>query len=383
MRAVNSLHPTTTLIVKKKILCILQLAPPVHGASMANGYLIKSPLINNHFELAIINLQFASSVQELKKFTIRKFFKSLGYAVTILQKMFQFRPDLVHFTLSTMGFAFYRDAFYVFIIKCFRPAIVYHLHTKGIKKNAEGNFFKKLIYRFVFKNTESICLSENLTKDIEQVSASTPYIVPYGIPVNRLTENGRAEKTGSIPQILYLGNYIESKGILVLIDALSLLKERGQLFNARLVGAPADVTMQMLEDKIREKNLTGSVQATGPLYNEMKLEEYRNADLFVFPTFYENEAFPLVLLEALQYGLPIISTFEGGIPEMIINNETGLLVESQNAEMLANKISALLSDPVLRKEMGHKGYQRFQNNYTLAHFENNMLKTFNNILKIS
>jgi glycosyltransferase involved in cell wall biosynthesis len=383
MMAVNSLHPTTTLIVKKKILCILQLAPPVHGASMANGYLIKSPLINNHFELEIVNLQFASSVQELKKFTIRKFFKSLGYAVTILQKMFQFRPDLVHFTLSTMGFAFYRDAFYVFIIKCFRPAIVYHLHTKGIKKNIRGHFFKKLIYRFVFKNTESICLSENLTKDIEQVSASTPYIVPYGIPVNRLTENGRAEKTGSIPQILYLGNYIESKGVLVLIDALSLLKERGQVFNARLVGAPADLTMQMLADKIREKNLSGSVQATGPLYNEMKLEEYRNADLFVFPTFYENEAFPLVLLEALQYGLPIISTFEGGIPEMITNNETGLLVESRNAEMLANKISALLSDPALRKEMGHKGYQRFQNNYTLAHFENNMLKTFNNILKIS
>jgi glycosyltransferase involved in cell wall biosynthesis len=369
--------------VKKKILCILQLAPPVHGASMANGYLTKSPLINNHFALEIINLQFAASVQELKKFTIRKLFKALGYAFTILKKMFQFRPDLVHFTLSTMGFAFYRDAFYVAIIKCFSPAIVYHLHTKGIKKNTEGHFLKKRICRFVFKNTESICLSTNLTKDIEQVSVSIPYIVPYGIPVSRPAENGTAARSGSIPQILYLGNYIESKGVLVLVEALSLLAERGHVFSARLVGAPADVTMEMLERKIGEKNLTASVTATGPLYNERKLEEYRNADIFVFPTFYENEAFPLVLLEALQYGLPIVSTFEGGIPEMIIDNETGLLVESQNAEMLAGKISALLTDPARRKEMGRRGYQRFKNNYTLEHFENNMLRTFNAILKIS
>ena len=82
----------------------------------------------------------------------------------------------------------------------------------------------------------------------------------------------------------------------------------------------------------------------------------------------------------MQFGLPVISTFEGSIPEIVINNETGFLVESQNAQMLADKIAILLKDKNLRIEMGKKGYERFINNYTLNHFENSMNNIFQTIL---
>jgi glycosyltransferase involved in cell wall biosynthesis len=84
----------------------------------------------------------------------------------------------------------------------------------------------------------------------------------------------------------------------------------------------------------------------------------------------------------MQFGLPVISTFEGSIPDIVINNETGFLVETQNAQMLAEKIAILLKDKDLRIEMGKKGYERFINNYTLNHFENSMNKTFWKILGI-
>ncbi len=358
----------------------MQLAPPVHGASMMNGYLTKSKLINTNFNLEIINLQFNKSLGELKKFSVGKIFKAFRYSLKIVVKMFQFRPDLVYFTLSSKGFAFYRDAFYIFLIKRFNPKIILHLHSKGIKNNALRSPLITYIYRLVFKNTESICLSNNLTYDIENVSSSKPYVVPCGIPVTKLTDNDRMKKIHTTPQILFLSNFIESKGVLVFIDALGLIHKKGLNFNARIVGAPADVTLDILEKKINDGNLTSLIEIVGPLYNERKNEEYENADLFIFPTFYENEAFPLVLLEALQFSLPVISTFEGGIPEMIINNETGILVESRNVEMLANKIANLINDPTLRKEMGDKGRIRFMNNYTLEHFENRILETFNDVL---
>jgi glycosyltransferase involved in cell wall biosynthesis len=366
--------------MKNKILCLVQLAPPVHGASMMNGYLTKSKLINDHFNLEIINLQFNKSINELKKISLIKIFKAFGYALKIVSRMIQFKPELVYFTLSSKGFAFYRDAFYIFLIKRFNTKIIFNLHSKGIKKNAQSNRIKNFIYRQVFKNTESICLSNSLTHDIENVSKSKPYVIPCGIPVTKKTGEYILKKNNPVSQILYLSNFIESKGILIFIEALGLLKERGQTFNARIVGAPADVTMEILEKKIKDKNLTSSTEVIGPLYNEKKNAEYENADLFVFPSFYENESFPLVLLEALQYSLPVISTFEGGIPEMIINNETGLLVEGQNVEMLANKMVNLMNDPILRKEMGDKGYNRFINNFTLEHFENSILKTFIDVL---
>ena len=84
----------------------------------------------------------------------------------------------------------------------------------------------------------------------------------------------------------------------------------------------------------------------------------------------------------MQFSLPVISTYEGGIPEIVIHNETGFLVSTKNADMLADKIAILLKDKDLRIEMGGKGYERFLNNYTLNHFENNMNRTFQTILGI-
>ncbi len=111
---------------------------------------------------------------------------------------------------------------------------------------------------------------------------------------------------------------------------------------------------------------------------EKKISELQKADIFVFPTF--NEAFPLVLLEASQFSLPVISTFEGGIPDIVVDGKTGFLVKSQNPEMLAEKISILLNNSNLRIEMGRNAYERFINNFTIDIFEKNMLKTFNSIL---
>ena len=365
--------------MKKKILCILQLPPPLHGASMMNNYLTKSKILNQNFNIEVINLQFSKSIHELEKFSFIKVLKSFHYGIMIVRKMIKFKPHLVYFTLSPKGYAFYRDGFYILLVKIFKSKIVLHLHGKGIKKNIQNNFLKKYIYTLVLKHTNIICLSKILSLDIENVFTPTPHIVPNGIPL-KINTYHYLKETKSVPRILYLSNYIQSKGILILIEALSRLKDKGEVFSARLVGASGDLTLEMIEKIICDNNLAQYVKAVGPLYNEDKIREFQNADLFVFPTFYNNEAFPLVILEALQFGLPVISTFEGGISEMIINNETGLLVESQNAEMLASEISLLLNDQVLRNKMGKKGYERFKNNYTLEHFETNMNETFQSIL---
>lgn len=362
--------------VKKKILCILQLPPPLHGASMMNSYVANSKLINCKFKLEIIDLQFSKSVQHLKKFSLRKVFTALGYSVTIIKKMVKFKPDLVYFNFAVCGFAFYRDAFYISLFKLFKSKIVLHLHTKGVKKSTENNNFKKNICTWVFKNTNVVCLSKKLASDIEDVFNSTPYIVPNGIPPQVMFNPNLTKESKKIPQILFLSNYIESKGILILIDALNLLKRQGYEFFANLVGAPADLSIEKLNQIINTKNLTSSVKVVGPLYNEDKTKEFQNADLFVFPTFYEAEAFPLVILEAFQFGLPVISTFEGGIPEMIIDNESGLLVERKNSQMLAEKIAILLSDEKLRKEIATNGFQRFKEYFTLETFELNMCEVF-------
>jgi glycosyltransferase involved in cell wall biosynthesis len=75
-----------------------------------------------------------------------------------------------------------------------------------------------------------------------------------------------------------------------------------------------------------------------------------------------------------------VSTFEGGIPEMVIQNETGFLVESKNPQMLADKLALLLNDRELGTKMGNLGLKRFSEYYTFEKFEKNMVETFNLVL---
>jgi glycosyltransferase involved in cell wall biosynthesis len=367
---------------KKKILFIGQLPPPMHGASLMNSYVINSEVIRHNFSLVIINLQFAKSIKEITRFSFLKVYKAVFYAFLIVKRILLQKPDLIYFTVSPVGFAFIRDTFYVLLFKLFHRKIVFHLHGKGIKENAKRNFLIRFIYTWVFKNSHIICLSKRLAEDIENVYHSIPFIVPNGIQVHQKLNQPIKKSNESPPQILYLSNYIRNKGMLILIEALSILKSQGYYFNARFVGAPFDLTVEMLESKISEQNLNEYVKLIGPLYGNDKIAEFQKADIFVFPTYYKIEAFPLVILEAFQFALPVISTFEGGIPDMGIDNVAGFLVETKNPQKLAEKIATLLNDKELRLRMGKKGYYKFKNNYTLAHFENNINKTFQAILGI-
>lgn len=101
----------------------------------------------------------------------------------------------------------------------------------------------------------------------------------------------------------------------------------------------------------------------------------------LFPTFYHNECFPLVLLEAMEHGVACISTTEGGIPGIIDNGKTGFLVPKPDAAVLADKILLLLNDSVLRSNMGKVGREKFEKEFTLEVFEKRMVEILSNNVK--
>lgn len=101
---------------------------------------------------------------------------------------------------------------------------------------------------------------------------------------------------------------------------------------------------------------------------------FRNTDIFVFPTFYHNECFPIVLLEAMQHGLPCISTDEAGIPNIIDNGKTGLIVPKKDHIALADAIEKLINDGSLYLQMGQTGRKKYKERFTLDVFEKNICR---------
>ena len=109
-----------------------------------------------------------------------------------------------------------------------------------------------------------------------------------------------------------------------------------------------------------------------------KDEAYQQADIFVFPTY--NECFGLVLLEAMQYGLPCISTNEGAISDIVDDGVTGYIVEAHNAGHLAAKVEELIDDKQKRMDMGMNGYRKFQEQFTLDMFEKRMSEVLEQLM---
>jgi glycosyltransferase involved in cell wall biosynthesis len=370
--------------MKSKILFIVQLPPPVHGASLMNQYVTESKFLQKNYKTRTIPLQFVSKISQIGKIGLSKLFIMNKVFFQIINNMLFFKPDIVYLTLSPTGYAFYRDLMFVFIIKLFNKKLVCHLHGKGIKNNS-NTLIKRWLYRFVFKNTKVIHLSPILYSDIANyVEKENCYFVPNGIPNKlskvKLNENSSLTKN-DIPAVLFLSNLVISKGVLVLLQAIKLIKESQPdlKFKMIFVGNPTkSLTKEAFILKIQELRLEEIVTYLGPKYGADKEDLLKKADIFVFPTF--KDCFPLVLLEAMQAALPIISTLEGAIPEIVDNNKNGFLIFPKDVKNLSEKIVILLKSSDLRKKMGRLGKQKFVLEYDLDRFENRMKNVFDTIL---
>src|SRR5579872_3009985 len=159
----------------KKILFLAQLPPPVHGASIANKMLIDSELISEKFECRHIDISAAGKIEDIGKFSIGKLPATARTIVSIVRNLLNFRPHIVYLSLSPSGFAFYRDVFFVRIIRLFRPELVFHLHGKGLRRNAEHSRFFRRLSKNIFKNSHVIFLSEGLRSDAAGLSFKSSY----------------------------------------------------------------------------------------------------------------------------------------------------------------------------------------------------------------
>lgn len=350
---------------------------------MLGQFIVDSKIINSNYKTKYINLGTTKTFKERKRLTFSKVVHFFKLITKCFFTNISYKPDLVYLSLTSNGMGFYKDALLVFLLKIQGTKLVYHFHNKGIK-NHQHKFFDNLLYKMVLQNADIVLGSKWIYYDIKKyVNEDRVQYCHNGIPkIEHEVRHRATVKENNTTEILFLSNLIESKGVITLLQACQHLNEKKLDFHCTFVGSEGDISAQQLLAQIKKLGLEDKVHYAGKKYGIEKHKAFSQANIFAFPTHYPNECFPLVLLEAMQYSLPIISTPEGGIRDIIDDNKNGFIVPQKDAKKLADRIEILINDPVMQIEMGNNGFKKYKMEFTVEMYGKRLDTIFNNVLSI-
>jgi glycosyltransferase involved in cell wall biosynthesis len=212
-------------------------------------------------------------------------------------------------------------------------------------------------------------------------------IIPNGIDLSEyanLPPKGAFKRKFGIPKekkiILYLGRIHKIKGIDFLIKAYAhLINDMHYKDVLLVIAGPNDGYLKEAKLLTSALSISKHVLFTGPLYGQDKLEAYVDSDVVVLPSRYET--FPMTILETYACGKPVIASKVGGLEDLIINGETGALVEPGNTQRLTIEIFRILNSDSEAKDMGLKAKEFVNQNYSIEKVANNLEEIYKNSLR--
>jgi glycosyltransferase involved in cell wall biosynthesis len=203
-------------------------------------------------------------------------------------------------------------------------------------------------------------------------SAAKIHRVYNGIDLERFpggasTGRGDYSSPNTVPRIVSVGRLVAFKGFDDLIHACAELARRRIDFVCDIIGDGP--LREALQAKIEQLDLSSRVNLLGSLSQDAVLEKLQAADIFALPSTTDaqgaTDVFPTVILEAMASARPVVSTRLAGIPESVVDGQTGMLTPPGDSTALAHALEQLLRDPELRLRFGHAGRQRIEQHFRI------------------
>lgn len=340
---------------------------PGDGTAEVEVYHVDSRFSKDIDDIGSLRL---AKVASLIKYCLRAIWLRLRYGV----RNFYFVPT------APKRSSLYRDFLVMTLCRPFFPRIIYHWHSAGLGEwlRTEAKGWERLISRVLsYRPDLSMVLSEFNRRDAEAVRSRRIVVVPNGIPdpcpefnkemlprrlarIEARKRKARGEDlptdmAGEQPQVfklLFIGMCFSEKGIFDAVEAVALANRKLQdtPLRAKLTVAGTfflEAERRDFERRIQEPDLRtkegNSVEYRGFVSGEEKRRLFREHDCLCFPTWYSAENFPLVLLEAMAYGMMIVSTNWRGIPEFLPPGYRGL-VPPKSPPQIAGVIAEFLKE---------------------------------------
>ena len=296
----------------------------------------------------------------------------------------KFKPDIIH-----AHWPFPHAYIALGAAKLFKIPLVLNFHGAELLLIRKKKWVRPLL-KFAISQAQAVFANSSFTaskiKALRNVDVEWS---PYGTTLE--SAHCLPRESGDLPsphaingkfKILFVGRHIERKGICYLIEAAKYLP-RDQ-FEIRIVGV-GDLTEQLKEQAAHASADSAEIIFTGKLSPEALANEYKTANVFTLPAIVDSkgdtEGLGVVLIEAMELGLPIVASNVGGIPDVVVDGESGILVPEKDPQALANAYKRLAADPELVKQLLAGSQKRIAECFTWDGIIERQIAVYNKVLK--
>ena len=282
-------------------------------------------------------------------------------------------PILLYPPASPAWIPVLRDLLLLAFVRKHFSRVVFLQHAGGLGEWADESFFRRMVCKCTYDDADLFMEVAKETNPPHAVFHSRTWAwTPYGVEVPPAPERP-LRNPGSPCRVMFLGSLQEGKGVLEILKTAALLVKQGlsDRFHFTLVGPW--FSDQFREDTLRiveELGVGSLVDFAGQMVGEEKWNTFQQSDVFFFPTHYSSEAFPLVLIEALGNGLPVVTTRWRGIPDMLEGCTTARLCDIHSPEQYRDALILFERETGEGKSFSKASREFHRERYLPQHFLN-------------
>lgn len=321
------------------ILFLVQLPPPVHGASIMNQRIIDIVKEDGSFTYDVVKLNYAFDFKSMHSPNYKKVAYALKVYLKFICNLIFRRPRFIYIAFAPFGLGFYRDFIISMISKVLGCKVKLHLHGTGLSLTKSS--VKIWLLKKLFSSCDLILLSKSLYHDVSPfVGLDRVSYVSNSVDTPDICEQRLDEVVG----FLYVANLDERKGVLKAVEVFAEYLKLNKYATLSIVGAD---TVSMTKSKLLQiitsdyPETIGNINILGALYGKVKQNVYESANIFIYPT--EHDAAPLVVLEALSYGLPVVCSNQGALNDMVTNGSDGFIINEFDSKAYLESIEKISS----------------------------------------
>ncbi len=349
--------------------------PPFHGSSVYLKKLVSFLEQDGHLQSFVVDTSDKrEDLNNMGRFDYRNIVAALKAIWDTILALKAHRPSVVYVPVSQNAGGYLRDGFLFIISKAFGSRVLIHLHGSNFRRfYGNSNFLVRTFIDCTMREVDAAIVLGDKLQPIFKKWLPPEHIFVLPNFVNWSCKcSSRVERRDGEVVLTYLGNIRESKGIFEFLEAAHMtISNTERKIKFKVAGKFRDdpftgMTEIQTISKFRAKasSIGPNIEYIGPVNEEsVKRELLEGTDIFVFPSWLEGQ--PLVILEAMSAGCPVISTKGvGAIDETVLDGFTGILVRQKAVSELTNAMVKLVADDELRKKMSANALSEFKRRFT-------------------